>query len=87
MYEVLLGRQARKDVRNLPKDVQKRIVDALRELPTEPRPTGSRKLSGSEDDHRVRVGRYRILYTIDDTEKKTQEFRIMHRRDAYRLLL
>jgi len=87
MYEVVVDRQVKKDLRGLPKDLHRKIAAGLRGLGAEPRPPGCRKLTGSASDYRLRVGQYRILYEIDDGERQVRVFRIKHRRDAYRLFL
>lgn len=84
MYEVLLERHAKKDLRRLPETFRRKIVGNLHRLGAEPRPPNSRKLSGSENDHRLRVGQYR---EIDDDERLVRVFRIKQRRDAYRLFI
>lgn len=51
-------------------------------LAANPRPFGAIKLSG-RDDHRVRVGDYRIIYEIDDAGKRVVVTAIQHQKDAY----
>jgi len=49
-----------------------------------PRPSGCKKLrSKTPNAWRVRVGKYRILYCIDDQERQITIYRIGHRRDVY----
>ena len=84
MYEVLLERRAERDLKNLPPDVFRRVVEALRPLVDDPRPGGCRELSGSTSDYRLRVGSYRILYEIDDDRREVRVMRVRHRREAYR---
>nr|VFK32062.1 MAG: hypothetical protein BECKMB1821G_GA0114241_110114 [Candidatus Kentron sp. MB]VFK35131.1 MAG: hypothetical protein BECKMB1821I_GA0114274_110115 [Candidatus Kentron sp. MB]VFK76993.1 MAG: hypothetical protein BECKMB1821H_GA0114242_108815 [Candidatus Kentron sp. MB] len=48
MYEVLLERRAEKDLRRLPADVFQRVIAAIAALAGDPRPEGSRKLTGSQ---------------------------------------
>jgi mRNA interferase RelE/StbE len=45
---------------------------------------GSRKLRGSPDRFRVRVGDYRIVYLIDEAARRVLVERIRHRREVYR---
>jgi mRNA interferase RelE/StbE len=52
-------------------------------LATDPRPPGCRKLVGSQDRWRVRVGDYRIIYTIDDAGQLVQIAAVSHRSKAY----
>lgn len=60
-----------------------RVRGALALLASEPRPPGARKLSG-RDAYRVRVGDYRIIYTIDDPERIVVVVLVGHRSDVYR---
>jgi mRNA interferase RelE/StbE len=58
----------------------RRAIDSLAE---DPRPRGAQKLAG-RDDYRIRVGDYRIVYTVVDAEQLVIVARIAHRREAYR---
>lgn len=83
-YAVLLERQAEKDLRDLPLPSLKRIDARLLALSDEPRPKGALKLKGKEGEGwRVRIGDYRILYTIDTNQRIVKVYRIGHRRDVY----
>ena len=53
-------------------------------LAEEPRPPGSRKLTGSEDVFRIRVGDYRVLYSVEQRRLIVIVFKVGHRRDVYR---
>lgn len=61
-----------------------RIIDRIQALAANPRPPGSEKLAGHEDRYRVRQGRYRVVYLIDDGRRELTVFRIGHRREVYR---
>ena len=82
-YEVTLLAAAARDLRKLPVDFRSRIIRALNSL-KEPRQPGAKKLQGSDDRWRLRVGDYRIIYRIVDEERKVIVIRIAHRRDVYR---
>ncbi len=84
-YEVLLLPPAARDLRKLPPEIRPRVTQALVSL-KEPHPTGAKKLQGSEDRWRVRVGDYRIIYRIADSDSQVIVSRIAHRREAYRPL-
>lgn len=84
MYEVYLERTAERDLRRLPEQVFHRTIPHIRALAENPRPPGCRKLSGSKSDWRIRVGDYRVVYEIDETERAVRVFRVRHRREAYR---
>lgn len=68
MFEVLLERSAERDLRRLPELIHDRIVRAMNGLSRNPRPAGCRKLSGSKNDWRIRVGDYRVIYEIVDAD-------------------
>jgi mRNA interferase RelE/StbE len=83
-YEVRFRRSAEKDLRRLDTTVQRRVLKAAEELADEPRPAGCKKLHGSDDAFRVRVGDWRIIYTVDDGILVVAIERIRHRREVYR---
>jgi len=60
------------------------VIRAMQALTKNPRPTGCRKLTGSDGDWRIRVGEYRVVYEIDDTAREVRVNRIRHRREVYR---
>ncbi len=68
---------------NLPAQVIARVDTAILKLENNPYTTGTRKLRGIEG-YRFRVGRYRILYDIDQATKTVTIYGIRHRKDAYR---
>jgi mRNA interferase RelE/StbE len=84
MYRVLLERAAEKDLMRLASDVHERVIGAIQALATNPRPVGCRKLTGSRNDWRIRVGDYRVLYEIADEIRVVQVNRVRHRREVYR---
>jgi mRNA interferase RelE/StbE len=73
-----------KERKRLDATSRKRVDAALRSLLENPRPSGTKKLSGSRHDWRIRVGDYRILYEVDDEGRVVTIWRIAHRREAYR---
>jgi len=84
MYQVILARNAQKDLDRLRGETFDRVVTTLRSLATDPRPAGSVKLAGQAAAYRVRVGDYRILYDVDDERHELLVLRVKHRREAYR---
>jgi len=68
----------------LPRDVRSSVQEAIERLANNPRTTQTEKLEGSQHAYRLRVGRYRVLYTIDDPIHRVVIYRISHRREAYR---
>jgi len=67
-----------------PAALRDRVLSALQDLKKDPRPNGVKKLKGAEDEYRIRVQDYRILYTIDDARTCITVLRIENRREVYR---
>jgi len=83
-YVVAYDPKAVKELGRLEKPVVRRIVTAVDELAHQPRPAGSRRLVGHEGLWRIRVGDYRVVYTIRDAELLVLALRIGHRGNVYR---
>jgi mRNA interferase RelE/StbE len=84
MYTVEFAPSVDRALRRLPEAVQRRIVRAVEALSHDPRHTGSVKLSGEDNLWRIRVGQYRVIYTIHDDRLAVLVVRVAHRKDAYR---
>ena len=84
-YEILFEVGAERDLKKLTDEMLRRIDLKLDILSSEPRPKGARKLAGlAQSTWRVRVGSYRILYTVDDSLKLIHVLGIQPRPKAYR---
>jgi mRNA interferase RelE/StbE len=83
-YKVEISRTGEKQLKKLSRDDQKRVVAAILDLAENPLPKGSRKLTGYEDVYRVRVGRFRILYSWAARILIVIVLKIGHRKDVYR---
>jgi mRNA interferase RelE/StbE len=84
-YRVQIKPSAAKEIEAI--DAQKdrqRVVARIQALGDEPRPFGYEKLSGQNQRYRVRVGVYRIVYTIEDDLLLVLVVKVGHRRDVYR---
>jgi mRNA interferase RelE/StbE len=82
-FAVTINRPAQKEIKLVDATVRLRIVKELRSLSDNPRPHGCRKLVGSQERWRVRVGDYRIIYTIDDAGRLVEIVAVRHRSRAY----
>lgn len=81
-YEVELKPRARKDLRRISKPEAARVVDALEKL--EEGLTGDvKRLTEFTPEYRLRVGDYRVLFAIEQTNRVVV-YRVRHRREAYR---
>ncbi|MGH3568777.1 MAG: type II toxin-antitoxin system RelE family toxin [Pseudonocardia sp.] len=85
-YVVQYDPKALKELTKLDKPVARRVVKAVDALGADPRPNGSRPLVGYPDLWRIRVGNFRIIYTIKDSELIVLALRIAHRSTTYRSL-
>ena len=82
-YKILIKASAAKELEEIPKKDNSRIIDRIKSLADNPRPTGAEKLTGI-NRYRVRQGDYRILYEIYDKEIVVMVVKIGHRREVYR---
>ena len=82
-YRVALTASAEKELHGVPPKVVARIMPRLERLRAAPRPPGCKKLKGGDNEWRIRLGDYRIVYEIDDTAKTIDVTRIAHRREVY----
>jgi mRNA interferase RelE/StbE len=83
-YRLLIKPLAVKEIEAIPlKRDRQRVVERISKLAEDPRPAGSEKISG-QDKYRVRQGRYRILYAIEDQDLIVQVVKVGHRKDVYR---
>ena len=82
-YRLHIKPSAAKELEAIPLKDRKRLVTKIRRLAKEPRRPGCEKLSGQEK-FRVRQGRYRVLYSVDDTESVVVIVKVGHRGDVYR---
>ena len=83
-YEIEIGRTAEKQLKNLSERDQLRVFRAVLALAEEPYPRGTRKLSGYDDVFRIRVGRFRVLYSVVKNRLVILILKIGHRKDVYR---
>jgi mRNA interferase RelE/StbE len=83
-YQVVFSKTATKELRQLPQVEVQRVFQKAKELENNPRPPGSKKLVGEKEDlWRIRIGNYRIIYTVDDAVFIVDIRRIGHRKDVY----
>ena len=82
-YKIYIKPTAVKELQKIPKRDVSKIIDKIRSLSSNPRPPGCEKLSADEK-YRVRQGRYRIIYSIEDGKLVVLVIKIGHRKDVYR---
>ena len=82
-YTVKLKRSAEKELDHLPTKIHNKVINILLSLKENPFPRNSKKLRGREG-YRIRVGDYRILYLIDESDKNVEVVSVAHRKEVYR---
>lgn len=84
MYDIKFKKKAYKELFKLPSIMIKKVAISIDELAVDPRPEGSKKLKGSNENlWRIRIGDYRVIYLIEDTIKIVEIRKIGHRKDIY----
>jgi mRNA interferase RelE/StbE len=82
-YAVYLKRSAEKELEELPPRTHDRIVAALVSLKDNPFPRNAKKLHGREG-MRIRIGNYRVLYVVNETDRQIEVISVADRKNAYR---
>ncbi len=82
-YDVVLTSSAEKELKKLSGQLIARIVPRLEDLASNARPPGCKKLQGGDREWRIRVGDYRVVYTIDNAKLLVEVTRIRHRSEVY----
>jgi len=85
-YKVIVLKATKKQLSSIPKHISQRISGAIDSLARNPRPHGVEKLSGDDNLYRIRVGNYRIVYSIQDNLLIVLVVRVGPRKDVYRKL-
>ncbi len=82
-YEIIIKPSAKKDLDTFQNRDILLIANRINKLSIDPRPIGIQKLT-DDDGYRIRIGKYRVLFYIDDEKKEVLIYRIKHRKDSYR---
>lgn len=85
-YRIEILRDPQKVLARLPKNTRLRIESAMDTLGENPRPHGYVKMKGYDDLYRVRVGEWRIVYSIEDKQLIILIIEIGPRGDVYQRL-
>lgn len=82
-YKIQVKKSAAKELCKIPQKDLAKIVDKIERLATNPHPTGSIKLTNQEK-YRIRIGNYRVLYSIEDDILTVFVVKVGHRKNIYR---
>jgi mRNA interferase RelE/StbE len=83
-FRIEWKKSTKKDLRKLPASLAARVVGEVEALGTHPFPHGVEKLSGPENAYRIRLGAYRVVYSVFRELKLIEVQRVRHRKDVYR---
>ena len=83
-YSILFKPSARKELFSLPDQAISAIEEKIDVLISNPRPHGCKKLSGSINEYRIRIGNYRVVYTVSDDTLIVYVIKIAHRKNVYK---
>ena len=86
-YKIEWRQSARRELRSLNKSLIQKILQLVEKLAENPFPAGCRKLVGWQNTYRVRVGVYRVLYSVQARRLFVEIVRVSHRREAYKPLI
>ena len=82
-YKIEFTRRAVRDLESLPASERQRVGRRIDALSANPRPHGIRKLHGAEEMYRIRVGDYRVIFSITDRKLLILVIRVGNRKDIY----
>jgi mRNA interferase RelE/StbE len=82
-YSLFFKKSVQKDLDGISKKDLRKILSRIKALAENPRPQGCEKLTG-QNRYRLRQGRYRILYSVQEDELAVTIVKVGHRKDIYR---
>jgi mRNA interferase RelE/StbE len=84
LYKILWKKSAEKDLKNIPHKLINRIIKVIESLSKNPLPPRVRKITGSVNLYRLRIGDYRIIYEVNSNIKNVMIIYIRNRKDVYK---
>ena len=82
-YSLFIQRRAQKQLEDVPVEIYEQLCKEIRDLAHNPRPYGCKKLV-ARPGWRIAVRKFRVIYEIDDRQKKVTVLDVDHRKDIYR---
>ena len=75
---------AKKELKKIDRTEILKILSEIEKLKKEPYPTNHKKLLGTEHIYRIRIGNYRIIYSVINDELIIEVIRVRHRKEVYK---
>ena len=89
LYHISIDKRIEKDLKRVPGHIADRFSKILDELEIDPinkRPgLDTKNVKGYSDTFRVRIGEYRVLYSVDGKNRSVRITAVVHRKKAYRI--
>lgn len=82
-YEVKVSKRVIKKIEKLPKKVIPKIYSAIVSLENDPRPSGCKKLKSYDNFWRIRIGNFRVIYSIEDAIRIVKIRNVADRKELY----
>jgi mRNA interferase RelE/StbE len=83
VYKIIAKTSVEKDFQSIDRQYHEAIINKIDALKNDPYPPNVRKLAGSQITYRIRVGDYRVIYQVNETDKAITIARVRHRKDVY----
>ena len=83
-YKILWKKSAVKELKRVDKQFIPRIISTVESLSNNPLPVGVKKLSGTDIIYRIRIGDYRLIYSLYEKELIIEIVKVGHRKDVYK---
>jgi len=83
-HKIEIKPSAQKELSKIPKNFAVKIIKKIKTLAEDPRPNGCKKLTGVDSAYRIRIGNYRVVYSIYDQQLIIEVVKIGHRKGIYK---
>ena len=83
-FEIRWKTSAKKELKTLTQPTILKILKVIESLAENPYPHGTKKLQGTEHTYRLRIGDYRIIYSVESSILLIEVIRIGHRKEVYK---
>jgi len=85
-YSISWKKSAKKELKKLDKKEISKILNEIAKLSKNPYPTNHKKLLGTDYIFRIRIGNYRVIYSVEDNKLVIEVIRVRHRKEVYKNL-
>lgn len=85
-YKIEFKKSAFKEYQKLPLNVKNKVSDALKMLSINPflEILNYKKINAKDNNYRIRIGDYRIIYSLYNNSLIIRIIRVGHRKDVYK---